>query len=473
MKSISRFGSFQLTLLLGLICLISISESLGQSIEWEKTYGDSIVGEYSESITLLPDGGYALMGRTFDELGQDEIYLLRLDANGDSLWRKKYFGSTSAELGYDIISTSDGNLAICGRTSEGVGCVDILLMKVDTLGDTIWTKKYGGIYCDQSNALVQTVDSGFALAGYFRENSSQDIKGFVIRTDKNGDSLWSTVLGSGISPPFDKIILEDIILLHGGAFLVSGGRNNDNILANDVYVAKLDSSGNLLWENYYGDALLQKSLAAAQLVDSTIVLSGYHLISGQPHDFLLLNINTNGDSLWSSVMGDTLFNIAYDVIGTDDGGFIFCGDNWEATPPRFFSATVAKFDSSLSQEWSLDIVGSEEYHSYSIKSTLDGGYVIAGYIEAEGGGQPLDLYVAKIQGPPCCQGIRGDVNGDGPDANILDLTHMVDHIFRGSGDPGPCPEESDVNGDGNVGNILDLTYLVDVIFRGGLVPPEC
>jgi len=73
----------------------------------------------------------------------------------------------------------------------------------------------------------------------------------------------------------------------------------------------------------------------------------------------------------------------------------------------------------------------------------------------------------------CCTGIRGDVNGDGPDANILDLTHLVDYIFRGSGDAGPCPNESDVNGDGGVANILDLTYLVDVIFRGGPVPPSC
>lgn len=75
--------------------------------------------------------------------------------------------------------------------------------------------------------------------------------------------------------------------------------------------------------------------------------------------------------------------------------------------------------------------------------------------------------------PNCCVGIRGDVNGDGDDANIIDLTFLVDYIFRGSGDPGSCPNESDVNGDGNPADILDLTYLVDLIFRGGPVPPGC
>ena len=74
---------------------------------------------------------------------------------------------------------------------------------------------------------------------------------------------------------------------------------------------------------------------------------------------------------------------------------------------------------------------------------------------------------------PCCTGIRGDLNTDGDDADILDLTFLVDFIFRGSGDPGSCPEESDVNSDGSPSNILDLTYIVDVIFRGGPPPPPC
>ena len=74
----------------------------------------------------------------------------------------------------------------------------------------------------------------------------------------------------------------------------------------------------------------------------------------------------------------------------------------------------------------------------------------------------------------CCIGTKGDVNGDGKEANILDLTCLVDEIFRGGCDSlNGCPEELDVNGDGNSADILDLTYLVDYIFRGGPPPDPC
>lgn len=83
------------------------------------------------------------------------------------------------------------------------------------------------------------------------------------------------------------------------------------------------------------------------------------------------------------------------------------------------------------------------------------------------------LFVVEFVPGPCCVGSRGDINGDGDDLTILDLTFIVDFIFRGSADPGSCPEEADLNADGEGPNILDLTFAVDRIFRGGAPAEPC
>ncbi|MCH7690283.1 MAG: hypothetical protein IIA17_04465 [candidate division Zixibacteria bacterium] len=109
---------------------------------------------------------------------------------------------------------------------------------------------------------------------------------------------------------------------------------------------------------------------------------------------------------------------------------------------------------------------------YSVISTVRNGSLAELIDNIAKARQWLVDHVATVCPPPCCVGNRGDANGDGIDANILDLVHLVDFIFRG-GPLSDCPEESDMNGDGTPSNILDLTFLVDFIFRGGTAPGPC
>lgn len=450
--------------------IVPFSKSSSQSIEWEKTYGDSLNAEYCEAITVCPNGGYFLLGRTTGPLiSGNDLYIIRTNESGDTLWSRRYGEPNREEIGYDVCSTYDNGFMICGSATCGDNCSGTFLMRLDSLGDSLWTRRYGGLFGGQGQSLVQTADSGFAIAGIVRESSPSDIKGALLRIDKNGDSLWSIYFGS--SPEF--VVLEDVTLFQNGDLLVSGGRNNDNTQTHDIFVARLDSDGNLIWDNFYGSASYQKSLASTILSDSSIIVAGFQLTQSQWFEYMLLHLETNGDSLSATVFGDANYQVCVDVVSTSDSGFAFVGNSSIFSPPRYFGISLRKYAGPLSPDWDLMIDSTYELNSSSIQKTLDGGFIIGGYKEAQGGGQPLDMWVAKIQGPPCCQGIRGDVNGDGPDANILDLNHLVNYIFRGSGYFGPCPEESDVNGDVRVANIIDLNYLVNVIFRGGPIPPPC
>ena len=142
------------------------------------------------------------------------------------------------------------------------------------------------------------------------------------------------------------------------------------------------------------------------------------------------------------------------------------------TTPFLAPATTTSRAATYSIDWFVIAAGggSGASTNYSMNGTV--GQTAVG----EGSSTNYELNSGFWQnfGPAgCCMlPIRGDMNYDGDDANILDLTFTVDRIFRG-GPPPSCDEEGDVNTDGDVCNILDLTFLVDRIFRGGPLPGPC
>ena len=106
----------------------------------------------------------------------------------------------------------------------------------------------------------------------------------------------------------------------------------------------------------------------------------------------------------------------------------------------------------------------------SLALTQNGDIIVSGSLFD---GSTYDFAVARFSSvTSCCEGNKGDVNGDGTEANMLDLTYLVDFVFRG-GLPTFCPDAGDVNGDNAITNIIDLTFMVDYIFRGGVAPGAC
>jgi len=158
-------NSIFLTVLLGLFLVSTAIADPGDTL-WTRTYGGSFP-DVGKCVQQTSDGGYILAGWTMSfGAGNYDFWLLKTNANGDTLWTRTY-GGESYDYGYSVQQTTDGGYIIAGYTkSFGAGNYDFWLLKTDANGDTLWTRTYGGSEIDYSHSVQQTADGGYIITGY-------------------------------------------------------------------------------------------------------------------------------------------------------------------------------------------------------------------------------------------------------------------------------------------------------------------
>jgi len=215
----------------GGVLLIKTDESCDTL--WTKTFG----GDEGNSVQQTTDEGYIIVGTTSSfGAGEDDIWLIKTNENGDSIWTKTYGGITGEE-GYAVQQTNDGGYIIVGYTdSYGAGEDDIWLIKTDANGDTIWTKTYGGSSNEEGFSVWQTSDSGYVITGYTNSFGAGDNDVWIIKTDANGDTLWTKTLG-GVESDVGKSIQQTA----DGGYIVTGYTSSFGAGGEDVWLIKLDS----------------------------------------------------------------------------------------------------------------------------------------------------------------------------------------------------------------------------------------
>ncbi len=164
MKISANKYSFTFILFLLFVCFHNLP-SHAQS-EWEKTYGGA-ENDAGHFIQKTHDGNFIIVGFTesFGAGGKD-VWLLKVNEQGDTLWTRTY-GGPADDVGNKVRLTSDNGFIIAGYTkSFGAGMADVYLVKTDEYGDTLWTRTYGDSLDDVGNSVVEDDSSGFLVVGY-------------------------------------------------------------------------------------------------------------------------------------------------------------------------------------------------------------------------------------------------------------------------------------------------------------------
>ncbi len=171
---------------------------------WTKTYG-GIENDKGNSIAPTIDGGFIITGeRQLTTNGYYDVYILRVDSIGDTLWTKTY-GGAQEEKGFSGIQTTDGGFIFSGKTQTfASGLSNGYLIHTDNNGDTLWTKTYGGYDYDECRSAYETSDGGFILGGMIWGYGPGALDFYLIKTDSNGnsgclDSSTNTISYNGIT----------------------------------------------------------------------------------------------------------------------------------------------------------------------------------------------------------------------------------------------------------------------------------
>jgi len=348
---------------------------------FQKTYGWNTA--YACIVAPTADDGFILAG----SLPTDKIYIVKTNSNGDTSWTRSISGTTfTLPYALDVQQSADGGYVVAGTNSNSTD-YDVYLLKVDSIGDLLWFKNYGGANSDFGSSFENTSDGGYILSGDSWSFGTGAGDAFLIKTDINVDTLWTKSYG-GTGTDYALSVIQTA----DNGYAILGSTNSFGAGFNDFYLIKTDSIGQILWSKAYGGIKDDWGTSIQQTSDGGYILEGYTESFGiGPRNLYLLKIDAIGDTLWTKTYGGTYGYIGHSVQQTNDGGFILSGYLSTTSVPDNI-AYIIKTDVLGDTIWTKALgtvyATSNSYNSgaRSAYQTDDGGYIVSGGIESPNSG---------------------------------------------------------------------------------------
>ncbi len=392
--------------LLFFLLSLTITSSFAQAT-FQKRYGGHR-GEKMTGLARTHDGGYVLAGGSGsfgDTLG--DAYLVKTDSTGNLLWSMIYHGALN-DYCNKVIETADHGLLLIGQTySFGSGSLDAFLIKTDSVGNEEWSKAYGGPGDDFFFNAIQTFDGGYIAVGATTSFGAGDYDMLIIRTNASGDTLWTRILG-GVS--YDQ--MEDVIQTADSNFVLCGRTESFGLAIEESFLCKINQSGDTLWTLIFGGSVQQEAIYLAQTYDRGYIVTGSSNSFSTSFDAYLNRFDSAGHLLWSKLYGGPLTDATYNVVIMSDSGFTLLGFTNSFGPPLSIkhngnsnpyartegddSSNIYIIRTNVSGDtlWTSEYGGRLQDEAYGLLKTSDDGLVILGY-SSSFGTDSTDAYLIK------------------------------------------------------------------------------
>ena len=360
--------------------IVPLLAQVPPDLGWQKCLGGTM-DDKAFAIHASADGGYVAAGNSLSYNGDvtgnhggGDIWLVKVDDAGALSWQRS-LGGSGQEDGMDVMLNSDGDILVAGRTyssnadvSDNNGLGDMWVVKLDPLGTIIWENALGGPLHEGARSIQQTNDGGYIVCG------------------------WSaSTLGPG----------SDVTFNHG---------------LNDVWVVKLDASGELEWQRSLGGSQYDDAFDVKQTADGGYIVAGLTKsndgdASGHhgDYDFWVVKLDATGTPVWQNTLGGTGAEIAESIIQTSDGGYMVVGsttsnDGDVSGNQGQEDYWVVQLDALGELVWQKTLGGTgRELYCTTVQETSPGVFVVSGASnstdgDVSAGNGNYDVWLVQVTG---------------------------------------------------------------------------
>ena len=350
----------------------------------------------AKKVIKLSDGGYLVAGRSASYgMGDTDMLLVKLNAQGETVWQKT-FGEDETDEANDLIETKDGNYLVVGH-SDSYGyspdITDMWAIKIDKEGEEIWNQTYGGEdNIDGANAVLET-DDGFILVGTSMpttDDAASDM--FVVRIDKEGEKMWEKKYGeSGHEQGVD-------IITNGDGFTIIGNTEGVGYEEGfskgrwDMMTIHISGDGTMEWKNCYGGKNNEMGNTIIATSDGGYLLGGYtYSFAVASLDAWIVKIDKMGKQIWAKNFGGLSTDEAFGLVETSDGNIVMCGytdvfeanEDYENISKEKLNIFLVKMNSSGDKVWERSIGGEHNQKAFDVIEATDGGLLVVGTTDAK------------------------------------------------------------------------------------------
>lgn len=292
------------------------------SIAWTKFYGDSL-NNYALSMNQTKDGKLIICGETEVSVFDKDAFVAKIDTDGTLLWYKQ-FGNFQNQTFRYVEATSDGGYIACGSTTDNSNVNDIYYLKLDSLGNQVWTGTIGGSYNDVGTAIHQLADGGFILTGDSNSNNASNYDVEVTRLDSAGGAIWDFAFGDTLTNGS-----QGILPLADGSFISYGETDPAPNQPFNFFMEKIDAVGTSIFRKTFGGPVSDALFSLIQDASGNFYFTGYsNSYHPGPIDMVFGKTDSAANLLWVQTFGDSSIDIGYQIIAAKDSGFYLFGNGY-------------------------------------------------------------------------------------------------------------------------------------------------